>query len=275
MARNTTKVSQIVNDFLLTMGHDDFVNDIDEAVLKNFAKRGIREFGFDMMNRVKSLKLSVNSATDTVDLPDDYVDMVKIGIVGTDGIVYVLGENKNINISQKYNTDSNNNPIDSNNDGIFDRVESKGATSSTNNSTSKISDGFEDYVFRNYVYGGSEGRLYGVGGGQYEGGYRINLDQNRIEMQTSNNITEVVIEYIADEARSVDPTVHIYLEEALRSYMYFKIVERKSSVPMGEKQRARAEYYNERRKANARMKAFSKEEALKTIRKNFKQAPKG
>jgi len=275
MARNTIKVSQIVNDFLLTMGHDDFVNDIDEAVLKNFAKRGIREFGFDMMNRVKSLKLSVNSATDTVDLPDDYVDMVKIGIVGTDGIVYVLGENKNINISQKYKTDSNNNPIDSNNDGVFDRVESKGATSSTNNSTSNISDGFEDYVFRNYVYGGSEGRLYGVGGGQYEGGYRINLDQNRIEMQTSNNITEVVIEYIADEARSVDPTVHIYLEEALRSYMYFKIVERKSSVPMGEKQRARAEYYNERRKANARMKAFSKEEALKTIRKNFKQAPKG
>ena len=106
MARNTIKVSQIVNDFLLTMGHDDFVNDIDEAVLKNFAKRGIREFGFDIMNRVKSLKISVNSANDTVELPDDYVDMVKIGVVGTDGLVYVLGENKNINISQKYKTDS-------------------------------------------------------------------------------------------------------------------------------------------------------------------------
>jgi len=275
MARNTIKVSQIVNDFLLTMGHDDFVNDIDESVLKNFAKRGIREFGFDMMNRVKSLKLSVNSSTDTVDLPDDYVDMIKIGVVGSDGIVYVLGENKNINISQKYNTDSNGNPIDSDNDGVYDRVDSKGATSGTNSSTSNIDDGFEDYVFRNYVYGGMEGRLYGVGGGQYEGGYRINLDQNRIEMQTSNNITEVVVEYIADEARSVDPTVHIYLEEALRSYIYFKIVERKSSVPLGEKQRARSEYYNERRKANSRMKAFSKEEALKTIRKNFKQSPKG
>lgn len=275
MARNTIKVSQIVNDFLLTMGHDDFVNDIDESVLKNFAKRGIREFGFDMMNRVKSLKLSVNSSTDTVDLPDDYVDMIKIGVVGSDGIVYVLGENKNINISQKYNTDSNDNPIDSDNDGVYDRVDSKGATSGTNSSTSNIDDGFEDYVFRNYVYGGIEGRLYGVGGGQYEGGYRINLDQNRIEMQTSNNITEVVVEYIADEARSVDPTVHIYLEEALRSYIYFKIVERKSSVPLGEKQRARSEYYNERRKANSRMKAFSKEEALKTIRKNFKQSPKG
>jgi len=275
MARNTIQVSQIVNDFLLTMGHDDYVNDIDEAVLKNFAKRGIREFGFDIMNRVKSLKLSVNTTTDSVELPDDFVDMVKIGVVGTDGIVYVLGENKNINISQKYSTDSNGNRLDSDGDGIYDREDSKGATSGSSNSTSNIGDGFEDYVFRNYVYGGVEGRLYGVGGGQYEGGYRINLDQNRIEMDTRNNISEVVIEYIADEARAVDPTVHIYLEEALRSYMYFKIVERKSSVPASEKQRARAEYYNERRKANSRMKAFSKEEALKTIRKNYKQAPKG
>jgi hypothetical protein len=44
---------------------------------------------------------------------------------------------------------------------------------------------------------------------------------------------------------------------------------------MGEKARARQEYYNEKRLANARLKSFTKEEALKTIRKNFKQSPKG
>ena len=43
---------------------------------------------------------------------------------------------------------------------------------------------------------------------------------------------------------------------------------------MGEKMRARQEYYNERRIANARLKSFSKDEALKIIRKNFKQSPK-
>ena len=42
----------------------------------------------------------------------------------------------------------------------------------------------------------------------------------------------------------------------------------------GEKGRARQDYYNERRKANARLKAFSKEDALQIIRKNFKQSPK-
>ena len=56
--------------------------------------------------------------------------------------------------------------------------------------------------------------------------------------------------------------------------MYYKIVERKSNVPGNEKARARQEYYNERRKANSRMKSFGKVDALAMIRKNFRQSPK-
>jgi len=101
-----------------------------------------------------------------------------------------------------------------------------------------------------------------------------NRMENRIEISPISNVSEVVIEYVADEGRSKNPSVHVYLEEALMAYMYYKIVERKASVPANEKARARQEYYNERRKANARIKSFTKEEALKTIRKNFKQSPK-
>jgi hypothetical protein len=82
------------------------------------------------------------------------------------------------------------------------------------------------------------------------------------------------MEYIADEARAANPTIHIYAEEALRRYIYWHLIQRKASVPMNEKERARRDYYNELRLANSRLKSFSKEEALKTIRKNFKQSPK-
>ena len=47
--------------------------------------------GFDILQRVRSIKLSKN-ANDTVDLPDDFVSLVKIGVVGDDGLVYVLGQ---------------------------------------------------------------------------------------------------------------------------------------------------------------------------------------
>jgi hypothetical protein len=154
---------------------------------------------------------------------------------------------------------------------IGDRIDDKTATAGAGGADAGDRD---FYIFENYLYEGGIGRLYGIGGGHLAGEYRINLDQNRIEVSTSSLYSQVVMEYVADEARSSDPEVHVYAEEALRSYIYYKIIERKSSVPMAEKQRARTEYYNERRKANARLSGFTKEEALKTIRKNFKQAPK-
>ena len=270
MARDTVTIDQIVNDFILTSSGDDYVADASNTVVRNFALRGIREMGFDMLKQVKSLKLTINKTLNTVDLPDDFVDLIKIGIVGQDGLVHVFGENKNINISNKYKTDAAGNPIDSDSDGVYDRERDRDVTN--------VGEGFkqyDSYVFRNYLYESTEGRLYGVGGGQYGGEYRMNAEDNRIELGTGIDATQVVVEYIADEARSSNPRIHLYAENALRSYMYYRLIERKSTVPANEKMRARQEYYNERRLANARIKAFSKEEALKTIRKNYQQSPKG
>lgn len=268
MARNLITVDQVVNDFVLTLESDDYGNNASDTLIHNYALRGIREMGFDLLQRVRSIKLTAGS-NNTVELPDDFVDLIKVGIVGSDGLVHVFGENKNINISQKYKTDAAGNSIDSDGDGVFDREDSKGGAV-----TSGVFGSDDFIVFSNYIYQNNIGQIYGLGGGFYEGEYRLNLDQNRIELSSGSGSSEIVIEYIADEARSINPTVHIQAEEALRAYIYYRVVERKSSVPMAEKSRARIEYYNERRKANSRLKAFSKEEALKTIRKNFKQSPK-
>jgi hypothetical protein len=279
MARNTVPLNQVVSDFIITLADDDYAGHASDTQIRTHALRGIREMGFDMSNVVKSLKVDVDTSNNTIELPDDFVGLSKIGVVGSDGIVYVLGENRNINQSRAYanasgeKVGSSSSAADSDGDGVADRIDSKSATGSAVSSTDDITQGFDSYLFRNYVYGASNG-LYGIGGGHLHGSFRLNLDQNRIELESNDNISEVVIEYVADEARSKNPSVHVYAEEALMAYVYYKIIERKSSVPANEKARARTEYYNERRKANARIKSFSKEEALKTIRKNFKQSPK-
>ena len=173
-------------------------------------------------------------------------------------------------MAMQYVTDASGNPTDSNDDGVYDREDAKFIGTSRGSLTD-----FESYTFRNFLYEGNIGRAYGIGGGNYSGEFRINNEQNRIELYSTNGYDEVVIEYIADEARSENPSIHVYAENALRTYVYYKLIEKKSNVPMSEKGRARQEYYNERRLANARLKSFSKEEALKTIRKNYKQSPKG
>ncbi len=275
---NYVPLREIVDDFIMTLDTDDYVSGASDLAIRNFALRGIREIGFDVVPKIKSLKLSV-TAQDEVVIPDDFVDMIKLGVVHSDGNVYVFGENKNINMSRSINNPAtqqvfNSGPLDIAENEIDDRSDDKGPTSGFGTSNSGSNNNFDSYIFRNYIYENQVGRLYGMGGGHLHGEYRVNLDRNRIELSTNNDFTEVVMEYIADEARSSDPMVHVYAEETLRSYIYYKLCERKSTVPANEKARARAEFYNERRKAKARISNFTKEEAMKVIRKNYKQSPK-
>lgn len=246
MSQETVSVNQVVNDFILTLAGDDYASNVSDIVVRNFALRGIREMGFDMSKRIKTAELTVDASLSTVTLPTDFVGLTKLGVVGADGLVYSFVKNDNLNLLQ----------------------------SNTQAGFPSYQQAFESYVYRDYISSTSNGRLYGLGGGKGLGEYRINFEQNRIELSTNSAIDKVLIEYVGDEALSDNPSVHVFAEEALRSYMYFKIIERKSNVPANEKARARQEYYNERRKANARMKSFGKQDALSMLRKNFRQSPK-
>tara|TARA_A100001391_G_scaffold28131_1_gene15258 strand:+ start:5490 stop:6374 length:885 start_codon:yes stop_codon:yes gene_type:complete len=271
---NFVSLRQLIDDFIVTMDSDDYISNVSDTAIRNIALRGIREFGFDVSSRVRSIKRTIQS-NNTVILPEDYVDLVKIGVVDSDGILRVLGQNKNLNYSRKLTTegattDSEAGPLNLTSNIIKNREDDKNATAGSNSGNGDL----DHFIFENYLFQGGIGRLYGLGGGHLAGEYRINLDQNRIEIDTDSGSSEIVLEYIADEARSTNPVIHVYAEEALRSYMYYKLCERKSTVPANEKARARREYYNDRRLAKARLSNFSKDEALKTIRKNYLLAPK-
>ena len=266
MARNVVSIKQVVNDFLLTLSEDDYASNVSDYQAHNLALRGCREMGFDMMKRIKSLNLPVIATNATVTLPQDFVDYLRIGYAGTDGLFYTFKENKNLNMSMTYVLDSGGNPIDSNDDGVYDVKDDKAGIENSN--TGSI------YPYAAFFLGDSQGALYGYGGAHAAAQFRMNYDQNRIEISTNYSLDEITLEYIADDARSDNPCVHIYCEEALRQYMYYKIVEHKSNIPYNEKARARQEYFNEARRAKSRLNSFSKEEALYTIRKNFMQSPK-
>ena len=112
MARNLVTIKQIVNDFLLTLSEDDYASNVPDYHVYNLALRGAREMAFDIAKKVKAIRLDVNTDLNTVELPDDYVDFVRIGAVGGDGLFYAFKENKNIDMSMAYVTDANGNPLD-------------------------------------------------------------------------------------------------------------------------------------------------------------------
>ena len=100
MAFNKVKLSEIIRDFIITLDGDDYASNASDTAIRNFALRGIREIGFDLGQKVKSLKRTIQS-NNTIILPQDFVDLIKIGIIDSDGIVRVFAQNKNINYSRK------------------------------------------------------------------------------------------------------------------------------------------------------------------------------
>lgn len=263
MAHNLIALDEVINDFIISVQEDDYANNPSRGALRQLASRGIREFGFDLPGKVRSLKLTPED-NGTYVLPDDFASIVRVGLAGSDGMVYPLAMNNNLNMSQIYTADP---AVDSDSDGFLDRQDD------TTGASGGILGETEALIFNNYAYNQAVGRTYGMGGGIYAGEYRFNRDQNRLETDSGTTGT-IVLEYVPDAARSKDKDVPIEAVEALHAYMYYKIIERKRGVPMAEKARARQEYHNERRIANARLKTFNKDEALRVIRKNFKQAPK-
>ena len=246
MSYSYIPLDQVINDYIIAMQEDDYASNVADYQIRQYALRGIREFGMDISANIKSVLLDVNEQYGYVEIPCDLLALTKIGQIGSDGLVYVFAENKNMNLLENY-------PAESVPDYLL---------------------GFDSYVFRNFLFEGTAGRLYGMGGGQGAGEYRVNWAENRIEISMLSATTQVLIEYISDEAKCENPSVPTAAEEALRAYIYYKTLERKASVPMGEKQRARSEYYNQLRLANARMKSFSKNDALQIIRRNFRLSPK-
>ena len=101
----------------VTLDGDDYVSNASDAAIRNFALRGIREIGFDLGKKIRSIKVSIDTTNDTVALPSDYVDLTKLGVVDEDGIIRPLIQNNNINYSSKEKspastTDSSAGPLD-------------------------------------------------------------------------------------------------------------------------------------------------------------------
>ena len=210
----------------------------------NMGLRGLKELTFDVVRQVKTAVLTLDSKN-TVRLPSDYVSYINIAAAGANGEMQYLGRKNRLplieGVSGSAGSESTDPPVFTDNtpgDGLWGR----------------------------YGYGG---------GGNANGYYRENHDARTIEF---GDVTgTIVLEYITDGTLNVSPNkimIDPYSEEALMSFIFWKAIQRKRGIPQYEKDSARRDYYNEKRLALARMSKFTKEEALQTTRKAFKQSPK-
>jgi len=202
-----------------------------------YANRGLKVLTYDVLGATKVVLLEVSSAL-KIDLPGDYVDYTFVGVVGNDGVVQPLGAKGDI---------------------------------------PKIGTG-NALIKNSQFFTGTNGAVFGAGGGQNMLGYyqpQIDADNNQMLFAATQNGTVIYLEYISDgRAEGGQTIVHEYAEEALHAWIHWKSIQFKRNVSRVDKDTARREFKNEKRLAVARFSSFTKEEALQSIRKGFKQAPK-
>tara|TARA_R100000278_G_C5467464_1_gene163227 strand:+ start:870 stop:1601 length:732 start_codon:yes stop_codon:yes gene_type:complete len=240
-----TSLDEIINSLMVQL---ELPGEHDYLKLFESARRGLKELNFDTARHIKTSLLTVNSATNSVTLPADYVKLTKIGAYGNDGMIHYLAQRDDLYIGSSEPT------------GSFDVADDSQSLP----------------VFHEQV---GLGRQFGKGGGQNSiGFYRENLISNTIEFSSPLTVPEIIIEYLTDGLDNVDANsnvqIHSFVEAALRSYIYWNYIRYKRDYPAVEKQMAKKDYFNEKRLARARMQNSNKDQILVQSKIHIKQSPK-
>lgn len=251
-------LDDIVKEYLIEIG-DNQMNRY--ARFYQFGVAGLREFHNDMTGVPKTVLLDINS-NDTVDLPSDFVNYVRIGICGADGIIYALGRNDNIDLNKQYN------------DCGVQVKPNYQQTGFVGNVAVVANPGEFNANWRN---GELEGRFFGIGGGNNANGYfRMNRNDNTLVLSgLSCEVHSIVLEYLADiEVAGADFPVHQFIIETLKAWIYWKSIQRDRNVAGNIKSQAQDDYIKARRVARKRLESVPLSEWYEAIRSQNKMAPK-
>lgn len=222
----------------------------------DFAVRTLKELNFDILREIKAVELYPHDLNATrYDLPKDFIDYTRIGVC-TNGRVSSLASLPDLCTVEKYSDCGY----------VQNRIPETKVTSPVDSI----------YWFDNIKNGEFVGKRFGNRGGQSKNGYyRVDKEANQLIVGSAVAGRPLIIEYITDGSTDkAELLVHSFAEEALRAGIRMRSLRMKRNIPMGEKEAARRDYYNEKRLARARMKNFTKEEAMQMARKGTQSAPK-
>ncbi len=212
------------------------------------------EFALYYMNVGSEVVYLHMSTAKTVDLPEDYIDYVRIGFP-INGKLRVITKHDNILLPREFE----------------DTHEAVGNTDA--DTTEGLSNAifFSDH-FRN---GQFIGGLYGLPGGIDDAYYRIDRENRQIVFSGSTPRSEIVLEYISSglkpDGSSLIPKQVV---SPLRNYILWHMIENDPRVAANEKERRKREYTESVAQLTFFENAPTKDEILRMFYSGYRQSPK-
>jgi hypothetical protein len=237
MGANLIKITDILDRYLNLKG---VYSEANSFRYLQIILEGRQDYGFKSSTEIKTVELTV-TALNTVNVPTDFVDYVRIGTI-VDQEIYTLTKNNNIRLNQGLNCGQ----------------ELGGETTPIPSSSLWVPD-FSATGGRNFLY------------------YRYDKDLRRIVFQGDGVGRTIILEYLTDGV-SVDGETYVpadmgkmliaYLESELKLYGD------KEMTSLGDTEYYRRNYEAEKQKYTRNKLCFTADELLDTIRGTYRQTLK-
>lgn len=228
-----------------------------------YAKDCLRTLSEDDLRVVNTKKLPVDSNTNAVDLPNDYLDYISIGTeVGQ--LLKPLVETDSIN------------PLIARTSDFTPTTYGAAGLENSNNIIyyGSLSPYYWNTVFWN-DYGEFTGRIFGFGAGTQDDVFSIFPERNQIQLSEKLSCTHIVIRYISDGMNSDAATqISPYAYETIDAFIMWQMKLNTRTYSAGEAEMAKQAYIDERRILRARLSDLTKEKLKRLFQRASYASPK-
>jgi hypothetical protein len=205
--------------------------------------RCMEDLGLDFFYQIKSIKIPIN-ANKTITLPADFLQYTKFGILNS------LGELVPLKYNEKLTT-------------FNDLHAGRIADTSSSNFVNYYS--FSSPIFFNFWNGSWYENFYGVPGGYiYAGGFKIDIHNGVILLDSAFNWSNSVLEYVASPQEGQDYYIPVQFRETMIAWLAWKDIANtasRSHMNLGDKRDRRHEYFEAKRKGIAQYRPFYLDQA--------------
>lgn len=227
-----------------------------------YATEALRELSMDDLKVVNTVKLPVDTNTNAVNLPNDYLDYVEVGVEAGQ-TVKPLVETDKINPLVARTSDFT--PT------TYNSIQS--------NLTNQIFYGsLYPFYFNTVVwndYGEPMGRIFGLGAGIQDDVFSVFPGRNQIQLTEKISVDHILLQYISDGMNSDAATqITPYAYQTISNYIMWQMKENSRTYTDNEAERAKDLYVEERLKLRGRLSDLTSERLKRLFQRATYASPK-
>tara|TARA_R110002012_G_scaffold5411_1_gene24651 strand:+ start:1864 stop:2763 length:900 start_codon:yes stop_codon:yes gene_type:complete len=269
-------LENIINAFMVSyVGESKLINKISRTDVQFHAMRAVQELSYDVFRSVKSQEIEVPNTLKMV-LPQDYVNYVKLRLIGSDGIernLYPTGRTSNpFAITQ--DTSGVYQYTDTNEDGELDSLTEQDPSDTWTNYQNQKPQPNTNASDTSDIELDNRGRRYGLDPqhAHEHGSFYIDYQRGYIHFSSAVSGKTIILKYISDGlGTDSEMVVHKFVEEACYKWIAYGVLSTRSNIPEMIVQRFKKEKFAETRKAKIRLSNIKIEEFTQVLKGMGKQ----